>query len=205
MHSQVGCCIASPVCVRVEALMKSAAIAVSPEGLKPTWSWGENTSMETALAADLITAWKFSFSFLGRSPSLRFGRAWDHFYKDMWNMTPCHWLFPRHNCVTCFTMVFHPHQRCGYSDSPFARIYFFYTAGSRNRFEGMERCADTRKNRKPYTKHIFLIEQCVEDCRQDEKHVPDLLESIIRPTDPVKEELRPILFKTNQFEPKSLK
>ena len=34
------------------------------------------------------------------------------------------------------------------------------------------------------------------------KHVPDLLESIMRPTDPVKEELRPILFKMTQFESK---
>ena len=34
------------------------------------------------------------------------------------------------------------------------------------------------------------------------KHVPDLLEAIMRPTDPVKEELRPNLFKTTQFDPK---
>ena len=27
--------------------------------------------------------------------------------------------------------VIHPHQRCGYSDSPFARIHYFHTAGSR--------------------------------------------------------------------------
>ena len=33
--------------------------------------------------------------------------------------------------------VFNPHQRCGYSDSPFARIYFFYTAGSRHGLEGV--------------------------------------------------------------------
>ena len=39
----------------------------------------------------------------------------------------------------------------------------------------------------------------MEDARQDEKHVPDLLESIMRPTDPVKEELRPILFKMVQI------
>ena len=32
----------------------------------------------------------------------------------------------------------------------------------------------------------------VEDLRQDEKYVPDLLESIIQPTDLVKEELRQI-------------
>ena len=43
------------------------------------------------------------------------------------------------------------------------------------------------------------MEKCIEDVRQDEKHVPDMLEAITRPTDPVKEELRPILFKTIQF------
>ena len=42
------------------------------------------------------------------------------------------------------------------------------------------------------------MEKYIEDARQDEKHVPDLLESIMRPTDPVKEELRPISFKMNQ-------
>ena len=47
--------------------------------------------------------------------------------------------------------------------------------------------------------HVFLIEKCFEDVRQDEKHVPDLLESIMRPTDPVKDELRQKLFKTTQF------
>ena len=50
--------------------------------------------------------------------------------------------------------------------------------------------------RKRYT---FLIEKCFVDARQDEKHVPDLLESIMRPTDPVKEELRQKLFKLTQF------
>ena len=48
-------------------------------------------------------------------------------------------------------------------------------------------------------RYFFLIQQCFEDARQDEKHVPDLLESIIRPTDPVKEELRQKLFKITQF------
>ena len=45
------------------------------------------------------------------------------------------------------------------------------------------------------------MEKCFEDARQDEKHVPDLLEAIIQPTDPVKEELRQKLFKMNQFDP----
>ena len=46
------------------------------------------------------------------------------------------------------------------------------------------------------------MEKCFEDARQDEKHVPDLLEAIMRPTNPVKEELRQKLFKTTQFDPK---
>ena len=37
--------------------------------------------------------------------------------------------------------------------------------------------------------HVFVIEKYIEDAKQDEKHVPDLLESIMRPTDPVKAEL----------------
>ena len=46
---------------------------------------------------------------------------------------------------------------------------------------------------------MFLIEKYDEDARQDEKHVPDLLEAIMRPTDPVKEELRQKLFKMSQI------
>ena len=49
------------------------------------------------------------------------------------------------------------------------------------------------------------MEKCNEDARQDEKHVPDLLESIMRPADPVKEELRQKLFKIEQFESKITK
>ena len=43
------------------------------------------------------------------------------------------------------------------------------------------------------------MEKYFEDARQDEKHVPDLLESIMRPTDPIKEELRQKLFNIDQF------
>ena len=43
------------------------------------------------------------------------------------------------------------------------------------------------------------MEKYIEDVRQDEKHVPDLLESIIQPTDPVKEELQQELSKIDQF------
>ena len=37
--------------------------------------------------------------------------------------------------------------------------------------------------------HVFIIEKYIEDVKQEEKDVPDLLESIMRPNDPVKEEL----------------
>ena len=51
-------------------------------------------------------------------------------------------------------------------------------------------------------KHLFVIEKHIEDARQDEKHVPGLLEAIIQPPGPVKGELRPILFKISFFDSK---
>ena len=54
-------------------------------------------------------------------------------------------------------------------------------------------------------RHVFVIEKYIEDVKQDEKHVPDLLEPIMRPTDPVKEELRRISSKMGQFRPKITK
>ena len=49
------------------------------------------------------------------------------------------------------------------------------------------------------------MEKYVEDAKQEEKDVPDLLEAIMRPTCLVKEELRPILFKVTQLRPKITK
>ena len=46
------------------------------------------------------------------------------------------------------------------------------------------------------------MEKYIEDARQDEKRVLDLLESIMRPTGPVKEELRQKLSKIEQFRSK---
>ena len=51
-------------------------------------------------------------------------------------------------------------------------------------------------------RHVFVIEKYIEDVKQDEKHVPDLLEPIMRPTDPVKEGLQPILLKMSQIKSK---
>ena len=49
------------------------------------------------------------------------------------------------------------------------------------------------------------MEKYVEDAKQDEKDVPDLLESIMTGSGLVKEELRRILFKMGQFSPKITK
>ena len=43
------------------------------------------------------------------------------------------------------------------------------------------------------------METYIEDARQDEKHVPDLLEAIMRPPGPLKDELRQKLLKIDQF------
>ena len=48
----------------------------------------------------------------------------------------------------------------------------------------------TQKQKTISKGHFFLMEKYNEDVRQDEKHVPHLLESIMRPTDPVKEKSR---------------
>ena len=63
-------------------------------------------------------------------------------------------------------------------------------------------CTHTEKQKTISKRHVFLIEKYIEDVRQDEKHVLDLLESIMRPTDPVKEELRRILIKLTQIRSK---
>ena len=47
------------------------------------------------------------------------------------------------------------------------------------------------------------MERYIEDVKQDEKDVPDLLESMMRPPGLVKEELRPILFKRTQIRSKT--
>ena len=78
----------------------------------------------------------------------------------------------------------------------------FYTAGSRNGLEGVGiRGTDTQKEVDPEKNTLFVIEKYVEDVRQEEKDVPNLLEAIMRPTCLVKEELRKILYEMSQFGP----
>ena len=93
--------------------------------------------------------------------------------------------------------VINLHQRCKYSDSAFKRIYFFYTAGSGNGLEVDTVCPGKLTLSR---RHLFLIEKYIEDARQDEKHVPDLLEAIIQLPGLANVELRQKLFKIIQIE-----
>ena len=70
-------------------------------------------------------------------------------------------------------------------------------------WRGWTWCVREHKNKLTLRKiHCFVIEKYVEDVKQGEKHVPDLLESIMKAPGLVKEELRRILFKMDQFGPK---
>ena len=56
---------------------------------------------------------------------------------------------------------------------PFARIHHFYTAGSRNGFEGMRVVCPYTKNMLTLSKiYCCVIETYIEDVRQAETHVP---------------------------------
>ena len=60
-------------------------------------------------------------------------------------------------CLTriAFALVLNPHQRCGYSNLPFARIHHFHTVNSRNLLEGgVLRCDNKITIRK---KHMCLF------------------------------------------------
>ena len=61
----------------------------------------------------------------------------------------------------------------------------FYTAGSRNGLEGVGGHGPKKLTLR--TRTLFVIEKQIEDVKQDQENVPDLVESITRPTDPVKE------------------
>ena len=70
-------------------------------------------------------------------------------------------------------------------------------------WRGWNRCVRGHKNKLTLRKrHFLVIEKYVEDVKQNEKDVPDLLEPIMKGSGLVKEELRPILFKLSQFRSK---
>ena len=64
---------------------------------------------------------------------------------------------------------------------------------------------DTKRKLYLRKRHVFVMEKYVEDVKQEEKDVPDLLEAIMRPTCLVKEELRQKLFNMTQFRPEITK
>ena len=76
----------------------------------------------------------------------------------------------------------------------------FYTAGSRHGLEGV--AGHGSKKLTLRKKCVFVIEEYIEDVKQEENDVSNLVESIIRPTDPVKEELRRILMQMSPFRSK---
>ena len=78
---------------------------------------------------------------------------------------------------------------------PRGRI-LFCIAGSRNE---LERVVGDGPGHKKKHKSRFVIEKYIEHVKPDEKHDPDLLGAITRPTCLVKEELRPIVFTTMQI------
>ena len=63
--------------------------------------------------------------------------------------------------------------------------------------EGVGHRRPLTQKRKLYLRkrHFFVIDKYVEDVKQEEKDVPDLLEAIMRPVCLVKEELQPNLMK----------
>ena len=82
----------------------------------------------------------------------------------------------------------------------------FYIAGSRNGLEGVDSGGRWHK-KKLYPRKIviFVIEKSVEDVKQDEKSVPDLVELIMKPSGLVKEELRRSSSQMDQFRPEITK
>ena len=92
------------------------------------------------------------------------------------------------------TLVSHPHQRCGYSDSPFARKDTFLHCKVQKGVggDGLRWLALSKRKLSLGKGYFFAIEKYIEDVKQEEKDVPDLVELIIWPTDPAKEELKMI-------------
>ena len=104
-------------------------------------------------------------------------------------------------------LVVNLHQRFGYSDLPFARKdTFLYCRVQKGAGGGGQRGYTlTKRTLSLGKRYFFVMEKHIEDVKQDQKTVPDLVESIMRPTDPAKEELRRILFKMSRYRPQIIK
>ena len=81
--------------------------------------------------------------------------------------------------------------------------YFSSLQGPEMDLREWTRCVQGHQNTLTLAKtYVFVTEKYVEDIKQIETHVPDLLESTMRPTSFVKGELRQLLFKMSQFDSK---
>ena len=79
-------------------------------------------------------------------------------------------------------------------------MHDFYTAGSRNELEGVGTVRrQTLKEAAPKKRYFFVIGKYVRDIKQGQKIALDLLELLMKATDPVREELRGILNERNHF------
>ena len=87
------------------------------------------------------------------------------------------------------------------------RGYFSALQGldSRNGSEGMAVVGTHTHKRQLTLRNFFVLEKYVEVVEQGQKVAPDSVESIVRPTDAVKEEFRMMLFKMSQCRPKIIK
>ena len=97
------------------------------------------------------------------------------------------------------TKALNPHQRFGYSNSPFAGEDYFYTAGSTNESQGVGIGGTRHKKEVAVRQTHLFIEPCVRDiiCRRN--LALDLLQLIIRPTRLSREELQRISSNMQQF------
>ena len=67
-------------------------------------------------------------------------------------------------------------------------------------WRGWKRCVRGHEKKSALRQiHFFVVEKYVKDVEQDQKKTPDLLESIMRVSDPVEEELRRKTTRMNQF------
>ena len=104
-------------------------------------------------------------------------------------------IFGRTNAQTLFSSTCIKDAGIGIRHSR-GRI-LFYTAGSGTGLEGVVALWDNKLTLRK--RHVFVTEKYIQDVKQEGKDVPDLLESIMRPTDPVKERLRRILPQMGKF------
>ena len=100
-----------------------------------------------------------------------------------------------------WSTVVHPHQRCGYSDSEFARkdTFLCHRVQKEAGGGGQQGYTLTKRKLSLRKRYFFVIDKYVEIVKQEEEDVPDLVEWIIRPTRLAKEELGRILMKLSQF------